>query len=436
MGEFSKEERVVPSEDLRKIKVLYVEDEEIIRESLAALLRRYVPHLLLASNGQEGLEVFERERPEIVISDIRMPKIDGLEMARQMKESLPDVQVIITTAFGDSDYLLRAIEIGLNGYLIKPINKNNLFKFLNESARHVLAQKAKERFNRYTQQILDFQQNLVVVIDENFAIKRANKSFLDYFDCTVVEEFVLTYGDLTKVISLSYSREEAKGFDKFFLEAVIGDVGHSHSLILHSQGGESGRFFTVSASKLVGEGEWESEYIVSFTDITSFEKENKKLQRQATTDTLTGIDNRFRLQEILEEWKARDESYGVIFFDIDHFKQINDEYGHDKGDEILVGLARLIKTELRDEDIFARLGGEEFVVLLKGASLPKATEIAQRLRQAIEQHPFPMQRRVSCSFGVAKNQFREEPEETIKRADLAMYLAKRAGRNRVEVDPR
>lgn len=436
MSEFHKEERVMPSEELKKVKVLYVEDEEMIRESLAMLLRRYVPHLILASNGEEGLECFKNENPDIVVSDIRMPKMDGLDMAREIKHLSPLTPIIITTAFGDSEYLLKGIEIGLNGYLIKPINKNSLFKFLNESARNVLAQKAKERFNRYTQQILDFQQNLVVVIDENLALKRANKSFLDYFGCESLEEFVARYEDWSSLIAVNYDEKGNGAFDVRFLESIIEDKSEGHTLIFHAQGTMTERFFTLSASKLVGEGEWESEYIVSFTDITTFEKENKKLQRQATTDTLTGIDNRFRLQEILGEWEHKSESYSVIFFDIDHFKQINDEFGHDKGDEILIELANLVRQELRSEDIFARLGGEEFVVLLRNAPLERGGEVAERLRQSIECHDFPIGRMVSCSFGVAKNQPYEKPEEAIKRADSAMYLAKRSGRNRVEVDYR
>lgn len=426
MNSFAKDERVAPSIDLKSVKVLYVEDEQIIRESLAMLLRRYVPNLYLASNGEEGLEKFKELRPEIVLSDICMPRLNGLDMAKIMKEIAPDTQVIIMTAFGDSEYLLKAIEIGLSGYLIKPINKNSLFRLLNESARYALAQHAKERFNRYTQQIFDLQQNLLVVLDDNMVIQRANKSFLDYFSCSSKEEFSEKYKNITNAVALACQNN----FNAEFIERVIADGQNSHSVTLCNKE-ESTRYFTISASKIDME---EGEYIVSFTDVTSFEKENKKLQHQAMTDTLTGIDNRLKFQEVLDEWKAHGEEFSVIFFDIDHFKQINDEFGHDKGDDILSELAKLVRSMLRDDDVFARLGGEEFVILLRHVNLDKSVEIAERIRHMVEQTKFSIDHAVTCSFGVARSSINEESALTIKRADSAMYLAKRSGRNRVEVD--
>lgn len=430
MSEVLREGRVLPDEDLKQVKVLYVEDEGTIRESLAKLLRRYLPHLMLASNGQEGLTCFKKELPDIVLTDIRMPKLDGLEMSKEIKQIAPNTQIIVMTAFGDSEYLLKAIEIGLNGYLIKPINKDSLLKLLNDAARFVLAQKSKERFDRYTQQILDFQQNLIIVFDENFILKRANKSFLDYFDCTCVEDFTKRFGDLSKVARLGSEEGE---FNREFLELVISDAEHTHTITFTGEPQTRGRFFAVGASRLLMDLKWEGEYIASFTDITSFKEENEKLQLQATTDMLTGIDNRFKFDEIIDEWRACGNDYSVIYFDIDHFKRINDRYGHDKGDEILSDLACLVRDLLRDEDVFARLGGEEFIILLKNMPLKRASEVAERIRHVVEFYPFALDRCVTCSFGVAKSQEGETPEETIKRADSAMYVAKRSGRNRVEI---
>ncbi|MGP1580180.1 MAG: diguanylate cyclase [Wolinella sp.] len=429
MSETLHEGRVLPSEELSQVKVLYVEDEAVIRESLAKLLRRYLPNFIIATNGEEGLARFKEELPEIVLTDIRMPKLDGLEMSKEIKRIAPNTQIVVMTAFSDSEYLLKAIEIGLNGYLVKPISRDNLVKLLNNAARFVVAQRSKERFNRYTQQILDFQKNLIVVFDKNFILKRANKSFLDYFGCECIEDFIRRFGSLSKVAILESEEGE---FNQEFLELVISDVGHTHTITFEGDPKGQGRFFAVGTSKLLMDLKWEGEYIASFTDITSFREENQKLQLQATTDTLTGIDNRFKFQEITEEWRAEGNDYSVIYFDIDHFKHINDQYGHDKGDEILSDLACLVRALLRGEDIFARLGGEEFIILLKNTTLERASEVAERIRHLVELHPFALDRCVTCSFGVAKSQNGETPEETIKRADSAMYIAKRSGRNRIQ----
>ena len=162
----------------------------------------------------------------------------------------------------------------------------------------------------------------------------------------------------------------------------------------------------------------------------------KDKDHQAGTDHLTGIMNRRRFTESLDREMARRQRHAeplsLIMFDIDHFKRVNDVYGHEIGDLVLREMAQLVSGVVRRTDILARWGGEEFVILLPGTTGEAATGFAEKLRAGIESHDFPQVGRATASFGVASLEEKETDGTTlIKHADQAMYTAKQDGRNRV-----
>ena len=156
----------------------------------------------------------------------------------------------------------------------------------------------------------------------------------------------------------------------------------------------------------------------------------------ALTDGLTGVANRRALEQEITRISARatrnGEPFGVILLDIDHFKQLNDTYGHDAGDQALVRVAKLLRDRSRAGDVVARYGGEEFVVLCPGADISTAGAVAESLREALEQYDGPPAR-FTASFGVAAfPASAADPGELLRTADNALYTAKRGGRNRVD----
>jgi len=162
---------------------------------------------------------------------------------------------------------------------------------------------------------------------------------------------------------------------------------------------------------------------------------NVLLEQKATTDSLTGLRNRQYLDQQLILEISRAERYqtpvGFILFDIDHFKAINDSFGHLAGDEVLKTLADTVSKAIRNLDVVARWGGEEFAIILPGSTLEPAVQTAGKLRALIEACNFPVDRTVTCSFGVSQYRAGDTPEKITGRADDALYAAKAAGRNRV-----
>ncbi|MDM8349159.1 ABC transporter substrate-binding protein [Pseudomonas sp. sp1636] len=163
---------------------------------------------------------------------------------------------------------------------------------------------------------------------------------------------------------------------------------------------------------------------------------NLQLEHLANTDRLTGQWSRLKLEELADNEIKRAERYGfplaLVFLDIDHFKSVNDQYGHDVGDRVLSGMAQRIKAHLRDSDSLCRWGGEEFIVLMPHTDLEQACLIAEKLRTLLAAEPLSGTISVTGSFGVAQWQPGQGLGELVHCADLMLYRAKKLGRNRVE----
>ena len=180
---------------------------------------------------------------------------------------------------------------------------------------------------------------------------------------------------------------------------------------------------------------------ISSDDLRQLHQELEKSQQEAQTDALTSLINRRGLEKRLELERIRarqnDSPFSIIMVDIDHFKKVNDTFGHLVGDSILRSLARMIKDHLRRNDIAARYGGEEFLILLPETEIEGAKAVGQKIRKALSTKEWKLKKngdsigRVTVSMGVALYKFNEPEESLIKRADDALYLAKNNGRHQV-----
>jgi diguanylate cyclase (GGDEF)-like protein len=161
-----------------------------------------------------------------------------------------------------------------------------------------------------------------------------------------------------------------------------------------------------------------------------------KLNKEVQTDPLTGLLNRRALSAVLDVLRTEYRPFSLVTLDIDHFKQVNDQYGHDVGDAVLKKLAGLMQACSRDSDYACRVGGEEFLILLPEVSLEAASEFAERLRVAVQQDAIDIVGSITISLGVAHwPGSADDITDVLKAADEEMYLAKQRGRNRVSVRP-
>ncbi|MGC6389169.1 GGDEF domain-containing protein [Ewingella sp. S1.OA.A_B6] len=170
-------------------------------------------------------------------------------------------------------------------------------------------------------------------------------------------------------------------------------------------------------------------------DITEQKRLEQELEHAALRDALTGLGNRRQFLQLVERTYAKNQyfaqDFSLMLVDADHFKAINDQHGHHKGDEALISLARALEAGIRDSDTVFRWGGEEFVILLPLTNLQGALHVAESLRASVQQLSLPNQPQLTVSIGVAQHQVNEDSASLFKRMDDALYRAKTSGRNKV-----
>jgi diguanylate cyclase (GGDEF)-like protein len=281
---------------------------------------------------------------------------------------------------------------------------------------------------------LDMQTNILVLATDS-KILYINKKGLEFFGFSTTDEFIEKYNTLPKLFI-----EEEGCFSKYsvgknWLSNIYKQNNPIKVKIKTTTDINMPYYFYIQISKLNY-----GYYLLSFTNITRLESDKDLIRRLADYDALTNIYSRVKFNEIfplyIERRDRYNETFSIILFDIDHFKLINDNQGHNIGDKVLVELTSIVKQKLRDLNIrkttlFSRWGGEEFIILIQFTKIDKAYKIANILRKDISEYPFTKVGRVTCSFGVTEVRADDTQVDIFHRADQALYQAKENGRNQV-----
>lgn len=401
---------------------LVVEDDAIIREELRVVLERAGVRVLAARDGREGLELFLRHFPDLIITDIRMPVMDGLEMIRRIRSLSDDVCIVIASAFSDQQTLLSSINLAVNGFVTKPILREELLSLARRCSLPGRGGRALLR------KVLDHNPDLFLTTNGE-QILYMNRPLMAFLGLQSLDGV-----DALELISQRLRSWDGQG-EAGWLVRLVEQGGNDHILVGGPTADGTGeRTFLVRVSRLPIEDSLLS--VVSFADVTRIREERDFYLDLALKDALTGLANRKRLDDDLRREVWRSERYGkdlsLIMFDIDDFKLVNDTHGHQIGDHVLCELAALVRAAVRRVDLVARYGGEEFCVMAPETTLSGACELAEKLRQQVAAHEFDAVGRITVSFGVAQYLSGESPGCLVGRADQALYQAKRGGKNRVE----
>ena len=408
---------------LADARVLYVDDDTEVRDQLAQFLRRRVRELHVADDGAAGLESFRRNRPDVVVTDIRMPALDGLKMTRGIRALCEDVPVVVTTAYSEVSELLQAIDLGIARYVLKPIDTDVLLDALEYCARMVRA----ERGLRLSQAVIDSASEGIVILDPQGRIASLNPAF-----CAVTGfEHAAVVGEH---VSLLLDPDESASVE--LLSATTTSTWRGEIRMRRADGAT---FYAMSSiDPVVGPAGAIDYRVLMFFDVTEAKHAREEIHYLAHYDVLTGLPNRRlfdeQLRRALTAAKATSEEIGVLFIDLDQFKAVNDTHGHAIGDLLLREVARRLRGAVREHDLVSRCSGDEFTVLLRQLHGGReAWAIAERVRTSIDA-PFDVETRsiaVSCSIGLAFWPGEvEEAQDLLRQADTFMYRAKKDGGNR------
>jgi len=279
--------------------------------------------------------------------------------------------------------------------------------------------------NTLIKSIINLQDN-IVFLASNEQILISNESFIKYFMFEDIED-ANAHFHCIKGLFLDVLLECEQPLCKFGRKMYK----EQSKLFCEQQSGQK-EIFLIAVNKIFAD---EEQYIVSLTNITDMELEKEALEIKSSIDHLTSLKNRGSFDKILEfeinKAKQSKEELSLIMFDIDKFKNINDTFGHQVGDETLRLLAQIVTKHTRKKDTVARYGGEEFAIIAPEIGLESAKGLAEKIRQMIDSTEADGIPHFTCSFGVATLSEAESDAELIKRADAALYAAKGAGRNMV-----
>ena len=305
---------------------------------------------------------------------------------------------------------------------------------LNDSI-HDLIDKRKEKENEIFYQ-KDFLQLVFDAIPEcsitsdGIKMINVNKKTLDFFG---YENFEALHSEHFCICDFFEEEEgfvtkEIKGMK--WTEYILDNPGIYHALVMKDN---KRHIFEIGVNRL----EKKIEFLVVLKDVTRMEEELELIQYQIEHDPLTGIYNRKKFNDLLflevKRYHRKKQPFSVVILDIDHFKNVNDTFGHLVGDDVLIGLSSHILQHKRETDVFARWGGEEFVLLLFDTSKENAFVFLERLRKSIEEKVFPTVGGITCSFGVTQYKDNDTLDVLFERCDKALYEAKESGRNKVIV---
>ncbi len=333
----------------RDLVVLYVEDEAEVRESFANMLRGKFDNLFVAENGEEALRYFESNRVDIVISDIIMPKINGVKLAREIKKQSPSTFVMLVTASSDYEYLVEAIEIGVNRFIMKPVNMRNFFEILElvcseQKIKKELAEKDK-LLNEYK----------MAVDASNIVSKTNTKGIITYVNQAFCE--ASGYGE-EELIGKPHNIVRHPNMPRSVFKEMWETIQDKHmfkGVVENRRKDGSSYFVDTTIVPIVGIDGEIMEYLGIRHDITEFINNKQKLY----TNALTGLPNRYKLMSDLAI--AKNGSLAIV--NVDSFKILNDYYGSRIGDMILVELGKRLAKIFGSKDFLVyKLSSDEYGV--------------------------------------------------------------------------
>jgi two-component system cell cycle response regulator len=446
-------------------RILVVDDIESNVRLLEAKLSAEYYDVLTASDGPTALAIAASELPDIVLLDVMMPGMDGFQVCRRLKDdpATRHVPVVLVTALDGRADRVAGLEAGADDFLTKPIDDVMLFARVRSLVRlkAVIDElRAREASGRRMGVIAGAASRLggsggrILIVDDNArqAERVAAELAVEHRPVIETEPYkaVLT---ARGPVDLVIVNANAKAFDGLRFAAQLRSDEATRSLPILAIADFDERQKAVKALEIgvndilarpIDPGELAARVRTQIRRkrYTDYLRSNLDHSLElAVTDQLTGLHNRRymagQLEALMRRANQGGEPVSLLVIDIDHFKKVNDSFGHDVGDEVLAEFAVRLASNVRAIDLPVRLGGEEFVVVMPDTDLEDARRIAERIRLHAAGAPFRViggqeLLSVTISIGVACSSGAEDsPTALLKRADEAVYEAKSRGRNRV-----
>lgn len=417
-------------------QILVVDDDEVIRLLLRQFLEGEGYKVDEAADGQEALRKLASGSFDLIIMDIAMPGADGPAVCQSITSSISNAPpVLMITALDDEAFVDRSFQAGAVDYIRKPIH----WSVLKNRIRYILgSHRAKlelELLSRQYEMILDAAANGICGVDENKMISYINPAGLIMLGYEQKSISDVPYNQLFR-ISLPGSEEFDLDCCPFFHDSSMVASRHFDEVRMLRKDGTS--FPADFRATPIFQGDKIAGGVIVFQDVTERQQAAELIRYMANHDSLTNLPNRNymrkRLPQAISLAKRHKRLLCMLFVDLDRFKPINDTYGHEIGDIVLLKVAKRLTEILRASDSVCRLGGDEFVILLESSNTVEGAELVaqkaiEKLNESIEANDHVCYIGASIGISVFPDDC-EDAETMLRHADIAMYEAKKKGRNR------
>ena len=447
------------------MKILIAEDDENSRQLLDTVLSSEGYEVISFENGLKAFSHLQTETVDLIVSDILMPEMDGYGLCRAVKQNqhLQNVPFIFYTATYTSQQDERfALSLGASKFLIKPMVMTDLLKVIASvlSSDHKSGAPKNRGLYRGSPLKLDKQhvdrvrskldEKLIELNQEKLKLMESEARFRDFAEASA--DWFWESDDQLKINAITGG---PAGLN-FYSLTDLAESCHSHSsnqmlktlqshkhfsdFVVHFSD-EQGKlvYLRVSGKPVFGNGGNFTGYRGVGRDVSEMMTLNRRVEFLASHDELTGLPNRSLFRQRLEHAIAKAERTSqqvlLLFFDLDHFKLVNDTLGHEAGDQLLIMATKRITEKARATDSLCRLGGDEFVMVMEGASPQDGHRLVRDIIAAFST-PFEIHnQRVYCTTSIGVSVYPDDttdPQTLVVYADLAMYRAKQNGRNDFE----
>jgi diguanylate cyclase (GGDEF)-like protein len=447
------------------MKILIAEDDENSRQLLDTVLSGEGYEVVSFENGLKAFAYLQTEVVDLIVSDILMPEMDGYGLCRAVKQNhyLQNVPFIFYTATYTSSQDERfALSLGATRFLIKPMVMTDLLKVISQVMQSEQKSGAPKNRGLYRGSPLKLDkqhadrvrskldEKLVELNEEKLKLMESEARFRDFAEASA--DWFWESDDQLKINALTGG---PAGLN-FYSLTDLAEACHSHTsnqmlktlqshknfsdFVVHFAD-EKGKlvYLRVSGKAIFGSGGNFTGYRGVGRDVSEMMTLNRRVEFLASHDELTGLPNRSLFRQRLEHAIAKAERTSqqvlLLFFDLDHFKLVNDTLGHEAGDQLLIMATKRITEKARATDALCRLGGDEFVMVMEGASPQDGHRLVRDIITAFST-PFEIQKqRVYCTASIGVSVYPDDttdPQTLVVYADLAMYRAKQNGRNDFE----
>ncbi|MDO9528157.1 MAG: diguanylate cyclase [Syntrophales bacterium] len=412
----------------KKVRILVVEDERVVGEDIARILRKFGYDVLaIISSGEEAVKIVEDVLPDLVFMDIMLEgDMNGIDAAGQICSRF-DIPVVCLTAYGDEDRLHKAKKTGLSGYMLKPFEERDLYNSVEMALyKHKMEKALRDSEEKYRGLVENISE-IIYSLDENAVVTYISpniESFSGYSPSEIIGK---------RFTEFIYEKDLTSRTNK--LQEIVSERKEVTDFRFLTRSGES-RWLRTTGRPILKDNRV-MEVRGTLADITDRKLVEEELVYMATHDQLTGLSNRAlfndRLAVELARARRNPKKLAVMLLDLDEFKEINDTFGHSFGDRLLKAVGKCLSGLLRESDTVARMGGDEFLLLL--SEVVHVNDVANIAEKIIDAFQKPLsvnghELNITTSLGIAVYpEDGQDADTLIKNADIAMYNVKKHGRN-------